>query len=486
MSVSEPDVLDTPSAGPAAIRGSAIRMGAYAASIVLALASAPLLIRHLGVEDFGRYALVGSLLALVTGLTDAGIVSVAQREYVSRGEEDGKRVLRHLLGLRLGLSVLAVGAAVGFAVIAGYDSTLVAGTAIAGVGFVFLGARAIYSVPLQARLQLGRVTAIDLLQQVLIVGMIIWFVAIDASLLAFLSIALPTSIVVTLVTAWAARGLTPYRPGFKAGIWWDLLKDTIPFAAATAITAVYFRVSLVLLDLVASDLETGYYATSYRILEVVIAIPGLLVSTVFPVIVRAAEADPARLRYIVGRVIETGLILGPWMALCLVLGADTIIQVLAGDEGAPAADVLRIQAPAVIATFLAVGCAFPLLSLRRHREVLVANVMALAGSVTLTLALAPSLGAEGAAAATVVAELLLAVGMAVMLRRARPELRVPLGALPPILAATALAFATLLLPVHEVIRVVVASGLYFGVLALLGRIPEELRDAMTPGATARR
>jgi O-antigen/teichoic acid export membrane protein len=481
----ETEILDTRAAGPAAIRGSAIRMVAYGASILLAFASAPLLIRHLGVEEFGRYALVGSLLALVTGLTDAGIVSVAQREYVSREPAARLAVLRHLLGLRLALSIVAVGVAIGFAAVAGYGSTLVAGTAIAGVGFVFLGAQAIFSVPLLTRLQLGRITAVDLLRQVLTVGLIVWLVAIDGSLLAFLAITLPVSVVVTVLTGVMARGLAPLRPTFDTGAWWELLKDTIPFAAATAITAVYFRISLVLLDLVASDLETGYYATSYRILEVVIAIPALLVSAVFPVIARAAEADEERLRYIVGRVTETGLILGPWMALCLILGADTIIDVIAGDEGAPAADVLRIQAPAVIATFIAVGCAFPLLSLRRHREVLVANVAALVGSVTLTLALAPWAGAEGAAAATVVAELLLAGGMAVMLRRARPSLRVPLGSLPPIALATALATATLLLPVHEAIRVVLATGLYFGVLALLGRIPEELRDALSRGATQR-
>jgi O-antigen/teichoic acid export membrane protein len=167
------------------------------------------------------------------------------------------------------------------------------------------------------------------------------------------------------------------------------------------------------------------------------------------------------------------------------LGADTIIRIIAGDQGAPAAAVLRIQAPAVVATFIAVGCAFPLLSLRRHREVLVANVLALVGSVTLTLALAPWAGAKGAAAATLAAEVLLAVGMAVMLRRASPGLRLPLRSLPPVLAAVGLAAATALLPVPELVRVAIATVVYFGLLAALGRIPPELRDALRRGATAR-
>jgi hypothetical protein len=289
----ETEVLDTPAAGPAAIRGSAIRLVAYGAGIVLALASAPLLIRHLGVADFGRYALVGSLLALMTGLTDAGLVSVAQREYVARQGEDRRRLLRELLGLRIVLSVAAVGVAIGFAAVAGYGATLVAGTAIAGVGFVLLGVQSIIAVPLLASLRLGRLTAVDLLRQVLTVGLILGLIAGDAGLLWFIALTLPVSAAVTAVTAVLVRDGGLLRPAFTASAWWPLLRDVAPFAAATAITAVYFRISLVLLSLVASDVETGLYATSYRILEVVIAIPALLVSTVFPVITRAADTDPA-------------------------------------------------------------------------------------------------------------------------------------------------------------------------------------------------
>ena len=45
------DLLDTGAAGPAALRGSALRTGAYVGGILLSLVSAPLLIRHLGVAD---------------------------------------------------------------------------------------------------------------------------------------------------------------------------------------------------------------------------------------------------------------------------------------------------------------------------------------------------------------------------------------------------------------------------------------------------
>ena len=65
--VSETDVLDSRDAGPAALRGSALRSGAYLAGVALSIASAPLLIRHLGVARFGQYVTVVSLMNLVAG-----------------------------------------------------------------------------------------------------------------------------------------------------------------------------------------------------------------------------------------------------------------------------------------------------------------------------------------------------------------------------------------------------------------------------------
>ena len=41
-----------------------------------------LLLRHLGVAQFGRYATVIALAAIVAGLADAGLTVAGQREYV--------------------------------------------------------------------------------------------------------------------------------------------------------------------------------------------------------------------------------------------------------------------------------------------------------------------------------------------------------------------------------------------------------------------
>src|SRR3954452_6202716 len=133
------DLLDTPEAGPAAIRGGVVRIVGYGAGVLLSVGSAALLFRHLGVEDGGRYVTVLSLMGLFAGLADAGLVTVAVRELTIRTGEDRQLFLQDLLGLRIALTLAAVVCATAFAAIAGYPQVMVAGTAVAGVGFMLTG-----------------------------------------------------------------------------------------------------------------------------------------------------------------------------------------------------------------------------------------------------------------------------------------------------------------------------------------------------------
>lgn len=486
VSAPDLDVLDTSEAGNAAIRGSALRTAGYVFGLVLSVVSAPLLIRHLGVIDFGQYVVVLSLITLTGGLTEAGLTAVGTREYVSRQGAERRELMRSVLGIRIALTLMGVAVATAFAALAGYRHALVFGTLLAGGGLLLQSTQNLLAVSLTGRLRFGWITAIDLLRQVTTVALIVALVLAGASLLPFFAISIPAGALALAITAVLVRDDTPLLPRFVTKTWMPLLKDTVSYAAATAVNVAYFRITIIALSLIGTALETGYFATSYRIIEVLIAIPGLLVSAVFPILARAAHSDRVRLNYAVQRVFEVTIIVGVWFALATDLSARFLIHLVAGDRSNPSITVLRIQALALIATFVAMGCGFALLSLRRHRELLIANLVALGCSVALTLALAPTYGAIGAAVATVIAEFGLALTTALLL--VHPHTDVRLNAFIVVAAglAAGAGAVTALAPMHEVIRVVAASVIYFGVLAALGTIPPEVRDALLPRRAAQR
>jgi O-antigen/teichoic acid export membrane protein len=479
-----PDVLDTPDAGPAVIRGGALRAGGYMAGILLALASAPFLVRHLGNVDFGRYTVVLSIIALVAGLTEGGVQAVGLREYTVRSGADRHRLLRHLLGVRIAFTLVAVVLAVGFAAVAGYGKTMVLGTALAGIGLLLQSTQNLVAVPLQGELRFGWATATDLCRQTVTVALTLALIVTGASLLPFFATSIVGGVVALVMTVVLVRHAMPMRPAFDRADWWLLIRDTFPYAAAIALNVAYFRIGVIIVSLVSTAIETGYYSVSYRILEVILPIPALMIGAVFPVLARAARDDHERLSYATKRVFETAVIVGALFVIGIELGAPFLVKVLAG-HAPHSVPILRIQGVAILATFVAVACGFPLLSLHKHRELLLANLVALTLCVSLTFTLVPGLGGKGAAIGAAAAEYALAGVTAFLLARSSRALRLPLGAAAIVIAVAALAIGVAFIPpIPSVARVALGSLIYIALLAVLGRIPAELLEHI-PGLRMR-
>jgi O-antigen/teichoic acid export membrane protein len=469
------DLLDTQEAGGVALRGSVLRTASYVAGILLSLISARVLIEHLGGPGFGRYTVVIALVTIVSGFTEGGLNSVVLREFATLGEERRREMMASAIGMRLILTAVGVALAVAFAAVAGYGTTMVAGTALAGAGLVLQLLQSTLATTLQAQLRFGWVSAVELLRQVVNVGLLVVLALAGARLLPLLAVAIPASAVSLAFTIPLVLRHTSLRPSFHAGHWWRLLRETVPWAVIAAVNIVYFRVALVAMSLISSAAQTGYFATSFRISEVLVAIPGLVIGAAFPILARAEREDSARFDFASGRIFELALLAGTWLVVCVEVGAAFAIHVIAGHD--PSIAVLRIQGPALIASFVAVACGYPLLMRRRYREVLFANLLALVISAVLTLSLAPSLGARGAALAALVSEAGLAISQVVMLKRASPRVSLPMIAL--LVAAVAGGLAVLVglvLPVHPLIGVVVASLVFFAILRLFGRFPPEVRE----------
>jgi O-antigen/teichoic acid export membrane protein len=452
--------------------------------ILLSLVSAPLLVRHLGVSQFGRYVTVISLVTIVSGLTEGGLNSVVLREYSTLQGARRAALMGSAIGVRIVLTIVGVALAVLFAFGAGYPRAMVIGTALAGAGLVLQLLQSLLSVSLQSELRFGWASTADFVRQVVNVALIVVLVLTGAGLVPLFAVAIPASGVSLVFTLAVLHDRRQLRPDFDLRRSWKLLRESIPWAVVSAVNIIYFRVAIVVMSLVASALETGYFATSFRIVEVLVGVPGLVIGAAFPILARAGRDDPARFTYISTRLFELAAIFGAWLVLLLEVGAPLAIHLIAANKADPAIVVLRIQGLAITATFFSVACGFPLLARSRYRGVLAANLLALTLSGVLTLALAPGLGARGAAIAAVLAETGLAVTQAAMLMRGPDRIGLPLGVLPPVALAAAVGAAVpLALGIEPILGAILASLLFFAVLRLCGRFPDEAR-AMLHGRLA--
>ena len=467
------DVLRTPEAGGRVIRGGAIRGAGYGAGILLAAGTSVLLLRYLGVVDFGRYATVAALLGIVSGITDAGLTAVGARELAVRAPADRGVVLRNLVALRLIVTPIGVAAAALFAFAVGYDSTLVYATLLGGLGVLLVNTQATMMLPLSVELRLGVVTAFEVARTALTFVGVAILVVVGTGLLPFFGVQAVVGAVMLAATplVLSRAGLVP---GIDRAMTRMLIREALPLAAALAMNVVYFRVLVVLTSLLASDQATGYFGTSFRIFEVLFGLPLLVLSVALPVLSVAGAEDEERLRYGLQRLTEVALMLSVLLVLVIVAVAEPAIVFLAGEEYRGAAPVLQIQAVALIPFFVGQAWQLALVSIRRQSALAWATGTALVVAVALGVALIPAYEATGAAVAAVLAESTLAVLLLWFLHRLRPAVVPSFRFVPRVALAGALATPFLVVPISGVAAGAAAAVVFVAAIYLAGVLPPEL------------
>jgi O-antigen/teichoic acid export membrane protein len=313
-------------------------------------------------------------------------------------------------------------------------------------------------------------------------ALLIALVLLGAGVLPLLAVALVANLLLLPPTAALVRGEISMRMSLRPRRWVKLLRLTVAFSLASAANTIYLFAAQIITSLVASGVQSGLFAASFRVFIALAAIPGMLVAVSLPVLARAARDDRARLGYALQRTFEVSLLVGMAAAIAVIAGARFMIAVVAGPEYAGAAAALRIEGGVLLASFVLAGWGFGLLALHRHRVMLLANLAALAVSAILTVILARADGARGAALASVCGETTLALLYLVGLIRGSPELRPELRAAAKIVLAAIPALAVALVPGMSQLLQPIAALAVFAVLILLMRaVPSEVYELIPPG-----
>jgi O-antigen/teichoic acid export membrane protein len=475
------DVLTSSEAGGRVIRGSAMRIAANVAGLLLGLATATLLLRHLGVEDSGRYVTVLSLVGIAVSIVDNGLNVTASSE-LARREVDARRpLLGNILGQRLLVAAGAWVALVAFAAVAGYPEEMVSGTALAGAGVLLVAIANAVLVPLTVQLRNGGLAFVEVLRQVVTLAGVALLVAWGASLTPFFAIQVAVGlVVVAFVPLLAGRGGLVW-PRLDRAEQRGLLGTALPVALALALGQIYFRLVIVLMSLVSSAEETGYFGGSLRAMEALIVIPVLVAGVALPLMTAAARDDLARLRYAIEGLSEGAVIAGVLVALVTFRAAEPVMSLLGGPEFGPAGDVLRIQVVALLFIALYQIWTVALVALGAQRQLILANALGLVGIAVFAALLVPPFGAEGGAAATVLGDAVLAGLIYWRLHRSTGRVTVRAGFIARVALAAAVALVPLFLPgLPDLLAAGLSALVFLGVGLLVGMVPEELRSALRP------
>lgn len=381
------------------IRASA-EVVAKAASVVLVVAVA----RSVGREGFGEFSIAWAAGWLASAASDLGLHLVVVREVV-RGEEGPRRIAAAAVVAKLALTVLALVGLAGAEPLLGVADR-VAFWSIAGA-LVLLSYADLAQHLFRARGAFGRDAAAQVASRVgfLAGGLVgLWAGGVRGAALGMLAGA-AVGLVAPAVAVWREYGGLDASRGIGRAARW-LLGRSLPVGVGIALSMLYVRVDLFLLDAMTDSETVGLYAGAYRIFEAAQLLPAVSMAVLFPRLAatdRASDEGRALRRRAFAGLAAAGAI----AALAGAALAPVVVETLYGAPFAAAAGPLAILFLATPVMFVNYLLTQDLVSGGGGRAYAVAAGIALAANVVVNLVAIPRLGMVGAAVATVVTEVVL-------------------------------------------------------------------------------
>ncbi len=445
------------------LRNSVMVVGARAVAKLAVFVVIVLLWRHLGADQYGRFATMIVYVTLVGIIADLGLQTVFIRD-VSRDRTVLTRYLANLLSARLLLSLVALvilAAALRLLSPALYPYTLAAFVLLLTTSYSSL-LRAVFYI----RGRLGYEAIAIVAESLLLLGLTLVAIERQATWDAFLWVYsasyLFTCVFAFGVIRWRWRERVAIR--LETAFVRRLLAAGLPLALAFTITTVYAQLDIVLLQLFRNFQVVGWYSAANKYIDAVAWVPQSAMGAVFPALSLLAAGDRRRLVFAYEKSYKMLAILGLPLAVGIGVTADSIVHVTRGfEESIPA---LRILAPSVVLIFVNNAFIYTLTAINRQLDFTRLALFSLVVNVALNLALIPPYGYLGAAAASTITEVALFAGGWWLLRRHLASLSI-VGSIAPVLAAAAIMGVVVYLIHSWPLLVVIGLGAAVYLTALL-------------------
>jgi O-antigen/teichoic acid export membrane protein len=203
------------------------------------------------------------------------------------------------------------------------------------------------------------------------------------------------------------RRFGPFAPKFQFAVWWDFLSRSAPIGLGVIFSVLYFRLDIVMLQLMTDDRVVGFYSAAYKLFEVVVVLPHSLMIVLFPSLVEEFHTDRGKFKISLKKAFIVFFVVGSSIALVFFGFSNEIIGLIYGNDFLFSIKVLDVLAIAISLSFLI----FLLSNILIVSGWEMTNTWSLVGASTLNIALnlawIPAHGAIGAAWATVVCEIVL-------------------------------------------------------------------------------
>lgn len=361
-----------------------------------------MLAAQLGATGLGTYSTAMAFYGIIAVAGEAGATLFLIRELAKDKSRTSSYVV-HLSALALGVSfVLTVGCEV---VIRHVGYTAQVQNAIALVLLAILPST-LNSIQEAVFIVYGR-TEFETIATFISSGIYLvasyWMLNNGYGVEAILAVYVAVAYLVTLIYyIFITRAIAPLRFKVQWSVARRLLSDIRAFSGSSALAALFQRPEIIILSLISSPQQVGYYSAAVRISEVGLFVPQVFMNNIYPLLTRGYHAGERRFNEIQGKAIKYALAYALPLSAGMLALAGPIVDKMFGPSFNPSVAELQLLA-ANLTLYTMMGLFWRSVSAQGRQDIvlrvqLVITVTRLASGVALIAPLA-SLGAAISATA---------------------------------------------------------------------------------------
>lgn len=316
--------------GKTIARNFSILFGAHAVTWVTSFVLLMFLPRYLGSEDYGRLYLALSIKMILGLLIDFGGSYLIPKQ-VARSQEQGTKVLSSYIILRIFLWILSVGVLLLIGHLLGYSEHVNILLMVMAITMFWEGGSKAYKAYFQGIERMEYPSVGMVTEKV--------FVAVFAVIaLLFGADSIGVAIIMTfgalcnlVVLVWYSRRFVNPSYQFNSKVF-SLLQSGMPYFLFSLFSVIYYRVDAVMLSYLTTETVTGWYGGAYRFFDMVMMLPMIYKTVVFPVFSKLWDDENGVLQATISKSLKLIIIFGIPVSFMIFLFAEDLIHFFMGLE----------------------------------------------------------------------------------------------------------------------------------------------------------
>lgn len=374
-------------------------------SIATGIAIITLLTRSLGTAGYGGFTTVTAYLQFFGIIVDFGLTLIAV-QMLSTNQWSEKKLFDNFVSLKVVTSLAIFGLATLLAWFTNYPLLVKVAISIASVSFFLNAIQQVFVGWYQKYLIIAKLATAEVLSKIVLLSGVALIILLDGGLVELMPVLIAASATYLFFSLFFIRDRYSLGFAFDKEIIKEILHRSWPIALGIIFNLIYLKADTLILSLTRSQTEVGIYGASFRILEVLITLPMMILGLLLPQFTAAwSSLDRTYWRLLYQKTYDLIHVIAWPLALGGLAIARPVILLIAGDDFADSVPILQILLIALIAIFLSTLFGHLVVSMNRQKQSVWSYGLTAFFALLFYLLVIPVYSFWGAAIVTLAAEI---------------------------------------------------------------------------------